>query len=636
MSDREVTRIAVLALVAASLLGCSRAPAHSEPTLSASSAGTQVAAAPSAVSASVALPADSTSWRTGSAYRYRVKLTTKLELASDQPAFDFDLTGDLRVIPGPATPDALPLYLTLDNAKILSRVAGTQPALDKVAAEVAKTGAVVTFKSGRVVDLRVVPGLSAIAANVYRELGATLQFSREDVRTTFTVDEYDTTGQYVAEYRQGSAPGHWQKKKLRYSSILGVKAAEAQAPSRPVPQLEASAIAIELLPSGRPASIESTNDVRINGAQAPVRSSTSALLKADGEQALPDSGLDWSTLLTKTQRVAADEPYGAMASVEAMDDARIHGQTFEQLFARVAERELKTGLDAAGAGGADRAALGDDSTDFIALAALFRRKPATVALALAKIRRGARGSDTLIDALGSSSSSEAQHALIGLTTSANGDAKVTARARRALMRVQRPTDEAIAALQGVLEKKPFDQSALYGIGSYSRHLRDQGEQGKAKALGDFLLEKLRAARSEAALLTTLGALTNAGYAEALGPLRSYLTSEREPVRVAAVRAFQSIKDPAVEGLLVSSLTTDKASDVRISAIDAAQVREPSKVLSDGLASAALSDVEPRVRYRAIELMIQWLRRRPELRSTLEAVASKDTEPKVRDRAKSAL
>jgi hypothetical protein len=635
MSGREVTRIAILALVAAGLLGCSRAPAHSEPTASASSSSSKVAAVPSAVPASVALPADSTSWRTGSVYRYHVKLTTKLELASDQPAFDFDLTGDLRVIPGPATPEALPLYLTLDNAKVLSRVAGTQPALDKVAAEVAKTGAVVTFKSGRVVDLRVVPGLSAIAANVYRELGATLQFSREDAHTTFTVNEYDTTGEYVAEYRQGSAPGHWQKKKLRYSSILGVKAADAQTPARPMPQLEASSIAVELLPSGRPASIQSTNDVLLDGAQAPVRSSTSTLLKADGEQALPESGLDWGALLTKTRRVAAEEPYGAMASVEAMDDARIHGQTFEQLFGRIAERELKTGLDAAAAGGTDQAALGDDSTDFIALAALFRRKPATVALALAKIRGGARGSNTLIDALGSSSSSEAQHALIGLT-SANGDAKVTARARRALMRVQRPTDEAIAALRGVLEKKPFDQSALYGIGSYSRRLRDQGEQSKAKALGDLLLEKLRAAPSEAALLTTLGALTNAGYAEALGPLRAYLTSEREPVRAAAVRAFQSIKDPAVEGLLVSSLTTDKASDVRISAIDAAQVREPSKVLSDGLASAALGDAEPRVRYRATELMIQWLRRRPELRSTLEAVASKDTEPKVRDRAKSAL
>ena len=40
--------------------------------------------------------------------------------------------------------------------------------------------------------------------------------------------------------------------------------------------------------------------------------------------------------------------------------------------------------------------------------------------------------------------------------------------------------------------------------------------------------------------------------------------------------------------------------------------------------------------RAVELMGQWLPRWPSFRSTLEGVASKDSEGKVRDRAKAAL
>ena len=43
-----------------------------------------------------------------------------------------------------------------------------------------------------------------------------------------------------------------------------------------------------------------------------------------------------------------------------------------------------------------------------------------------------------------------------------------------------------------------------------------------------------------------------------------------------------------------------------------------------------------MRYRAVDLMIQWLRVRPALRETLVQVAAKDSEPQVRDRAQAAL
>jgi hypothetical protein len=64
------------------------------------------------------------------------------------------------------------------------------------------------------------------------------------------------------------------------------------------------------------------------------------------------------------------------------------------------------------------------------------------------------------------------------------------------------------------------------------------------------------------------------------------------------------------------------------------VRGPDEILAGAVAKVALEAPDPRVRYRAVELMIQWLPQRGELRSTIDRVAANDGVPRVRDRAKS--
>ncbi len=53
-------------------------------------------------------------------------------------------------------------------------------------------------------------------------------------------------------------------------------------------------------------------------------------------------------------------------------------------------------------------------------------------------------------------------------------------------------------------------------------------------------------------------------------------------------------------------------------------------------SSATAATDAHVRYRAVELMTQWLPRRPDFRVTLEHVAESDEEERIRERARAAL
>jgi hypothetical protein len=567
---------------------------------------------------------------------YQLKLSTTLDLGDGNRAFDFDLTGKLRAVPIRVSAGDVALYLTVDNAKIVSRVSTSQPSFNKVAAEVGSTGCLVEFTSGKVRNIRISPELSAIATNIYRELGASLQFAGGH-GPTYEADEYDTTGHYVAQYQAQSDSLRWQKRKLSYSAILEAKSAPTQGPSRIIPTIEASTGELELSPSGRLLVVHAKNQVLVNGAQVPIRSTTSLTLDSSTEQTVAaGAGLDWNVLLSKTIEVKAEEPYGGQASVDSLDTARIHGQSFEALWGRLQHSATAADTVAPNGGSAQPASLTEGAQDFIALAALFRKKPETIALATQKIRANAPGASILLDALASASSSQSEQALLSLTQSKSVDPKLNARALYALTRVQRPTDAAISGLKALLVSSPFDESALYGLGTFSRRLRDSGKQEKSAEIGQLLIEQLRAAKTESTLVAVLGGLTNSGYANALPVVKPYVHDGRETVRVAAVRALQSMRDPAVDGIIAERLKTDASSAVRISAIAAAQVRQPTDEVAEALSTLVVSSSDPRVRIRAVELMSQWLERRPDLRSTLQTVATNDAEPQVRARAKTAL
>jgi HEAT repeat protein len=151
-----------------------------------------------------------------------------------------------------------------------------------------------------------------------------------------------------------------------------------------------------------------------------------------------------------------------------------------------------------------------------------------------------------------------------------------------------------------------------------------------------LAGQLGRAKIQMDVVTALRGIANSGFVGALPKVTPFLNDDRESVRVAAVRALQSMRDPRVDDILATRMRTDGSNDVRVSAIVAAQVRDPSQELAQGLVGASTESTDPTVRYRAVELMTRWLSKRPDLKPTLESIAKTDQEARVRDLANAAL
>jgi hypothetical protein len=620
--------------------GCAR-PATAEPEPH------STAAPMSSASAAPALDTRTHGWDLGQWYAYSVKVSSAVSFGPGSNMLDFDFDGLVQITPTAVGPDATTLYIAVANPRIVSRVTGSQPEFDRIASQIGATGCFFTFSGGRVVEMQSPRGLSPTAGNTYREIAAALQFARAArPAARYTAEEYDTTGQYIAEYEQ-QGPLVWSKQKRSYVSILAAKAAPANAPGRVVPQIEKSEGEIHLLADGRAQTIDLRNTVTIQGAQLPVHSITSVSLKAGPSEPAKKQAPDWAALMSGLVRTGSDEPLGGPATIESLDKARIGLMTFDKAVTGLEEiAKARRGSMTSSVNGASLDAdektqreqvTEEESKLFIALGAIFREQPETIPRALAKIRAKSPAADTLVEALSAASSPAAQSALIDLAASKALDPLQRNRIFFALSRTPRPDAEAIAALEASLQSDPFNEVALLGLGTFSRRLRDAGDVDKSVTIGDLLVEKLKAAQKTTDRLTALRAVTNAGYAAALPDVIAHLDDgASDEIRVAAVRAVQSMSDPRVDQILVERMQSDRSSDVRMSALAAAKVRPPNDVLALGVEKTALATPDPHVRYRATELLARWLPARPSLRSTLERLAQTDPEARIRDRAQSAL
>jgi hypothetical protein len=592
------------------------------------------------VAEATALDPHTPGWELGHRYVYQLGFTTQVSFGAG--AFDFDLGGQLELVPIKQTPDKTTLHASISDAKITSRIPGGQAELDRSAAEIRAGGAFFTLAGGRLSEFAVPVKQSALASSTYRQVAAALQFARAlNGSQRYTAQEYDTTGQYLAQYEFLPATGTWQKSKQRYLGILGVEAMPKQANVQLLPQVVASQGEVKLAASGRPETILLLDRASVK-AQAAILSSVRVDLKSTLDEVSRKPQPNLLALFTTYKRIGAGEPIGAPVASDSLDDARISGLDFDTILAsleRTAQEQVAAGSNDA-APPEDQAEQDSKTKQssrlFLALGALFRKQPATIAQAIAKIQAGSPAAPVLLDALSSAANSDAQDALVTLARAQGIDPKLRSRAVAGLARTPKPTREASAALKAILVDEPFNRGALYGLGTQSRHLRDAGDTRRAAELGDVLLAQLKRAKDAASLATVLRGIANSGYARALEPVTPLLSDPREQVRVAAVRALQSMHDPNVDRLLATRMQADSSSSVRISAIESAHIRDPSDVVASALVSTVSGASDPHVRYGALELLIQWLPQRSDLRPTLAKVAQADAEPRIRDRAKAAL
>lgn len=335
------------------------------------------------------------------------------------------------------------------------------------------------------------------------------------------------------------------------------------------------------------------------------------------------------------KRCYGSSAYSTAGSIESLDRARIGGLTFDQAVAGLerVEREHPTADNATGLGAEERAeqekVLGERSRFFVALAAIFREQPKTIALAMNKIRAKSPVTPLLVEGLASSSSPVAQSALVDLMNAKGTDPELRNRTILALSRTPRPSDTSIQAFESILKADPFNDQALLGLGTYSRRLRDDGNMTESAAIGDLLLSRLARAGTKTALISVLQAITNSGYDPALPAVVPFMSDEREPVRAAAVRSVQSMRGREVDAVLADHLRDEPSTLVQASALMAAKVREPSEVLTPAVEAVAGAASDAHVRYRAVEVLRSWSARRPDVQATLERVARLDPEARIR-------
>jgi hypothetical protein len=572
---------------------------------------------------------------------------TSVAFGGGAKALDFEVSGTVQISPVAVAPAGVTLYVAVADPKIVSHMRTDQAEFDRIAQQIKASGTFFVLSAGKVAEMRTPRGFSETTANVYRAVASALQFAHATGDAdSYTDEEYDTTGRYVASYSLDRGNGVWHKTKQKYLSLLGNDASSVNAPRRIVPHVVQSTGPIQLLPDDRLKSIEMVDAVDIEGAQAPVHSTTSiSLVAAPAPQRSPKASPDWPALIASMQSTPADRPYGAARSIEALDKARINGLTFDRatkILAEIAKtkRAMLSGVNGTELDAQEKAdrekVLGDQSKAFTALAAILREQPETIPLAVQKIKSQAPEADFLIEALGAAATPASERALISLSEVPSLGATRKSRVLMALSRTPRPSEDAIASLEGKLKADPYNELAMLGLGTYSRHLRDEGSAQEAVHIGDLLVDHLKSARQTTEILTSLRAITNSGYSPALPSVLPYVTDGREVVRVAAVRAFQAMDDPRVDGIIAGQLASTRGQDVEISALNAAKVRQPTDTLAHAVETTAASDQDPRVRYHAVELLTSWLGRRPDVRPILEKVASNDAETRIRELAQGAL
>lgn len=572
----------------------------------------------------------------GKRYEYSLGSTSKVAFQSQGDLFDFDLTATVELSPVRATSEGTEFRAAVVNGKFQSRVPGSQPQFDAMRGDLSRPF-VFTLKAGRVTEVTLPKNVAPLVAGVFRSVSSAFQFARPSAAgTTWTASEFDTTGEYSAEYKRTSDPHRYEKRKQRYVALLLPKGQPKPALDA-LPEVTTSRGEVRLADDGRVMSISSEDELTLNRAQTPIRTKMTLSLKAGGVGAANVTEAEVVALRSSGLRLAADQPMPSGVSPSVVDDAKINGLPFGEIVSRLEKAARAAPKPAAQQhDDPERVAEREEHARmFIALGATFRRQPETVTRAVEKIRANSPAKYDFIDALGAANSPGANEALIALVQPTTPDVKVRTSALISLSRLEQPTAETAATLEKLLDDPAIGTQALYGLGSYCRRFRERGEVARSEALGRLLVARLLAAKTELRTVEALRGVANSGFVGALDAVRPRLTDERKLVRAEAVRSLRLMEASEVEGILIRRFVDDSVKAVRLAALEAMQARTPTPALVQTL-RGSISTPDPHVRYRLVELMSRWLDEQPELRQSLELVAKNEQEEKIRELAKAAL
>jgi len=593
-------------------------------------------------------------WSDGARYVYTFSLASGAEL-SGQKSMEFTLSSPATLDVHRGAAEDVEFAASLSPARMIAKDPENQPQFDALARELA-TPFAFKLRDGALVEMRMPADTTAFAASVRRTLASLLQFAPQPSATNgdvWTAKEIDATGTYEAEYRRAQ-DGTISKRKLKYEArALGQTSLGNFASILPKVATSTGTWRLEPEPTtgGEPPHLRlarlETNE-RIVSQLTPgaaIAAETSAKLAIERESR-PEPPFDWERALASTRVFGPNERVGEKPATSTYDSLRIGKYTFASALSELENqgRDPKTNeLYDKVRGEADKPEeLGDRESRlksqaqvFTAMEAILRTHPEHIPVAVARIRAHSTAARPLIDALSSAGTVPAQRALVDLMNDDKAPKGVRRTAAFALTRTQNPSSETIDALAHVIDNELLRVYALYGLGTLDRHLAEAGEIDRARAITEVLITALKKSNTPSRQVDALRGIANSGASSAFSAVQPFLESETTKVRVAAVDALRLMHLPEVDKILADALQKGP-DEVRLAAIEAANVREPSAVLAKALQSLADTTDRPALKLKIVRVMGNWLKDRPEFKSPLQKFAQSDASEQVRLAAQNAL
>lgn len=465
-------------------------------------------------------------------------------------------------------------------------------------------------------------GVDELARGLLRSIVASSQFVVNGVPgTTWSTEEQDTSGQYLAVYqRQGES--RFEKRKRAYTAVATPQGLQPLGTS---PRMSVSGgSTFELGEGAWPQTLQTREQLTVeSGEGLPTVTNatelTLRLLERRQDASLRGAFAARSGLLI-TEALASFQ--GQATDPLAHHRQVLGSRTFEDILADL--RALP----------ADEKARDDARTRALEqLRALFLLHPEEAARIPALLREkglSPLAASAMLGALSAASTPESLRALASATVDTALTTDVRMDAVSALGMADNPIRAGVDTLRQVSrsEDPRLRGTATLAMGNAAMQMNDTDGRG-SEALVQELKNDYRAARDADQRSLLLRALGNTRAPGALESIMDALRSDSVKVREAAMVALRGIPGPEADRLLVERLANDSASEVRRGAVFACGFRPLEPLLLPMLGQALREDVSDGVRSDIVQLLGQHRGTTPGALALLRWASQHERQPDIR-------
>jgi hypothetical protein len=491
--------------------------------------------------------------------------------------------------------------------------------------------------AGRIVSIRLAPGLGSLSKGFARAILAATQIllpaSRKEL-AQWTAEEEDTNGLCEVSYESTPAEGG-RGRRLVYKTRQGYRKPQQQESFhefttpltvKPEGTLEAQVD----LRKGELLSLAGT-ETTTAGIDNRVLSHSETTLKLELERREAVPARERETLEEEAARRAR--------SVQAVGlSVREDGEAGEAALQRteLGEATLETLLTELDRAEKVPAGDGKETSLYLKFKALIYLHPgvcARLGKRLEVARPGGATMRILAQALSTSDRPAAQKALAGVITARRDEWLALAELIPAAGLAKAPGRETEAVLRELARARDWNMrsTAQLSLGSMARTLA-QREPERAGAIVRWAVAELEATRDASGRRQWLLVLGNTGAKESLPAVRKHLGDPDPRVRSAAVGALRWHPGVEIDEAICQALTSDSADEVRQEATGAYDFRPMTAKVLEAHARALRADRSAAVRLAVLKNLDRARKKFPTARALIQQAASKDPDKDVRERA----